>query len=134
MQEHGKLSAITIAGLQSIRTLKASALESDYFTRWSAMYARVANTDQSLAFSNDNTMLACGGANTTVLIWNVPTPKAARPGKVDQAALWGDLMGADGSNERRLTSGSKRNAFPIFRVRRTAFFSSSRAKIVCTVV
>jgi ATP-binding cassette subfamily C protein len=44
--EHGKLAGVGIAGLQSIRTLKASALESDFFARWSGFLANLSNAHQ----------------------------------------------------------------------------------------
>jgi NHLM bacteriocin system ABC transporter peptidase/ATP-binding protein len=52
VQDRGKLNALTISGLQSIRTLKASALESDFFARWTGTFAKVANAEQSIAVSN----------------------------------------------------------------------------------
>jgi len=47
--EFGKLGGISIFGLQSIRTIKASALESDFFSRWTGQFAKATNTYQSLA-------------------------------------------------------------------------------------
>jgi NHLM bacteriocin system ABC transporter peptidase/ATP-binding protein len=44
--EHGKFAGAGIAGLQSIRTLKASALESDFFARWSGFLANLSNAHQ----------------------------------------------------------------------------------------
>lgn len=51
-QEFGKLGAVAIAGLQSIRTIKASALESDFFGRWAGHYAKAINAQQELALTN----------------------------------------------------------------------------------
>ncbi len=45
----GKLHAVSISGLRSIRTLKASALESEFFSRWSGYYSKAANTQQEFA-------------------------------------------------------------------------------------
>src|SRR5206468_630854 len=49
----------------------------------------------SLAFSADGRLLACGGANTTVLVWRLPAlALPTRPGG-DPEALWRDLADAD---------------------------------------
>ncbi|MGI2908768.1 NHLP family bacteriocin export ABC transporter peptidase/permease/ATPase subunit [Tolypothrix sp. VBCCA 56010] len=48
MQEEGKVSGIAIAGLQSMETLKASGLESDFFTRWAGYYAKAINVRQDM--------------------------------------------------------------------------------------
>jgi NHLM bacteriocin system ABC transporter peptidase/ATP-binding protein len=41
--EQGKVAGAGIAGLQSIRTLKASAFESDFFARWAGFFAGFSN-------------------------------------------------------------------------------------------
>ncbi|MCG8362523.1 MAG: NHLP family bacteriocin export ABC transporter peptidase/permease/ATPase subunit [Pseudanabaenales cyanobacterium] len=51
-QDEGKLSGITIETLQSMKTIKASALESDIFARWAGRYAKVVNIQQGLALTN----------------------------------------------------------------------------------
>jgi ATP-binding cassette subfamily C protein len=48
----GKTGAVGIAGLQSIRTLKASGLESDLFARWAGFFANMYNSDQELSVVN----------------------------------------------------------------------------------
>jgi NHLM bacteriocin system ABC transporter peptidase/ATP-binding protein len=48
MQEQGKVSGVAIAGLQSMETLKASGLESDFFTRWAGHYAKALNARQDM--------------------------------------------------------------------------------------
>ena len=52
IQEYGKASGVAIAGLQSIENLKASGLESDFFSRWSGYYAKATNSQQELGVSN----------------------------------------------------------------------------------
>ncbi|MEM9213199.1 MAG: ABC transporter transmembrane domain-containing protein [Cyanobacteria bacterium P01_F01_bin.150] len=48
MQEQGKVSGVAIAGLQSMETLKASGLESDFFTKWAGYYAKSLNARQEM--------------------------------------------------------------------------------------
>jgi len=47
--EMGKAAGVSITGLQSIETLKASGLESDFFARWSGYYTKALNTFHGLA-------------------------------------------------------------------------------------
>ncbi|NES66023.1 MAG: NHLP family bacteriocin export ABC transporter peptidase/permease/ATPase subunit [Okeania sp. SIO2D1] len=54
VQDEGKLAGASIAGLQSMETLKASALESDFFSRWSGYYAKTVNTQQQLEVTNQD--------------------------------------------------------------------------------
>jgi ATP-binding cassette subfamily C protein len=53
-QELGKVSGVSIAGLQSIETLKASALESSFFGRWAGYYTKAALAGQSLERTNQS--------------------------------------------------------------------------------
>ncbi|MBD2157153.1 NHLP family bacteriocin export ABC transporter peptidase/permease/ATPase subunit [Leptolyngbya sp. FACHB-16] len=48
MQEQGKVSGVAIAGLQSMETLKASGLESDFFNRWAGYYAKSLQARQDM--------------------------------------------------------------------------------------
>jgi WD40 repeat protein len=50
---------------------------------------------QCLAFSADGKELATGGTNTTVLVWEVPTPPPAGKGKLDADGAWAGLAEAD---------------------------------------
>jgi len=52
MQEYGKADGASIAALQSIETLKASGLESDFFSRWSGYYTKALNSQQELGVTN----------------------------------------------------------------------------------
>lgn len=52
MQEQGKVSGVAIAGLQSMETLKASGLESEFFTRWAGYYAKALNARQDMESLN----------------------------------------------------------------------------------
>jgi NHLM bacteriocin system ABC transporter peptidase/ATP-binding protein len=47
--EQGKLFAISVVGLQSIETLKATGTEGDFFAKWSGHHARAINSEQTLA-------------------------------------------------------------------------------------
>ncbi len=53
VQDWGKAHGVSIAALQSIETLKASALESDFFSRWSGYYAKAASAQQDLEVTNE---------------------------------------------------------------------------------
>lgn len=52
IQEYGKAAGASIAALQSIETLKASGLESDFFSRWSGYYTKAINSQQELGVTN----------------------------------------------------------------------------------
>ena len=48
-RDFGKVDGVSIAGLQSIETLKASGLESDFFARWAGFYTKATNARSELA-------------------------------------------------------------------------------------
>lgn len=52
VQDWGKASAVGIAALQSMETLKASGLESDFFSRWSGYYTKAVRAEQDLEVTN----------------------------------------------------------------------------------
>jgi ATP-binding cassette subfamily C protein len=69
-QEQGKVDGISIAGLSSIETLKASALESSFFARWAGTYTKATTARQALERTNQTLGLLPGliSALTTVAI------------------------------------------------------------------
>jgi ATP-binding cassette subfamily C protein len=48
----GRTAGVGIAGLQSIRTLKASGIESDFFARWAGCFANLSQSHQDLSVVN----------------------------------------------------------------------------------
>ena len=53
----GKLFAVSVVGLQSIETLKATGTESDFFANWTGHHARAMNSEQKLAVYQQATNL-----------------------------------------------------------------------------
>jgi ATP-binding cassette subfamily C protein len=51
-QEAGKLEGFTIAGIQSVETMKASGMEDDFFAKWMGYFTKSSNAGQELQKSN----------------------------------------------------------------------------------
>lgn len=49
---YGKVAGVSISGLQSMETLKASGLESDFFSKWAGYYAQAINVQKDLGVTN----------------------------------------------------------------------------------
>jgi NHLM bacteriocin system ABC transporter peptidase/ATP-binding protein len=64
-QEVGKVAGVSIAGLQGIETLKASALESSFFSRWSGYYTKATLAQQELGLTS-NTLGVLPGVLSSV--------------------------------------------------------------------
>lgn len=52
VQDYGKAAGTSIAGLQYIETIKASGVESDFFSKWSGYYTKAINSQQELGVTN----------------------------------------------------------------------------------
>ncbi len=52
LQDEGKGEGAAVAGLQTMETLKASALESEFFIRWAGYFAKATNARQALGITN----------------------------------------------------------------------------------
>jgi ATP-binding cassette subfamily C protein len=69
-QSAGKLDGFTIAGIQSIETMKASGMEDDFFAKWMGYYAKSSNAGQELQKSSQVVQIIPSFVDmvTTVLI------------------------------------------------------------------
>ncbi len=52
IQDYGKAAGASISALQSIESLKASGLESDFFSRWSGYYTKAIDSQQELGITS----------------------------------------------------------------------------------
>lgn len=71
LQDRGKLVGTAMDGLQLIETLKASGLESDFFSKWSGYQAKVVNAEQRMGAMNAILMAVppvLGGINAAILL------------------------------------------------------------------
>jgi len=70
LQEYGKVSGASIAGLQNIETIKASGMESGFFHRWSGYFANASNARQGIELTNQFLGLLPGllASLTTMLV------------------------------------------------------------------
>jgi NHLM bacteriocin system ABC transporter peptidase/ATP-binding protein len=71
LQDRGKLVGTAMDGLQLIETLKASGLESDFFSKWSGYQAKVVNGEQRMGAMNAILMAVppvLGGINAAILL------------------------------------------------------------------
>jgi ATP-binding cassette, subfamily C, bacterial len=70
LQETGKLGGLAMAGLRNIETLKAGAVESDFFARWAGYYTRASNAQQRLHVTNQmlGALPTCVNAMATMLV------------------------------------------------------------------
>ena len=71
MQDQGKLAGVSMNGLQTLETLKASGAESDFFARWSGYYTKTINSQQRFAiydlFLSEGPTLLSHLNNTVIL-------------------------------------------------------------------
>lgn len=57
VQDSGKVSATTIAGIQGIETIKASGVEDGFFAKWAGSYSRASNARQQLGYASQTLSL-----------------------------------------------------------------------------
>ncbi len=73
VQDYGKASGTSIAGLQYIESIKASGIESDFFSKWSGYYTKAMNSQQELGVTNQvlSTLPTALGALSSTLVLTV---------------------------------------------------------------
>lgn len=70
-QDMGKMYGVSIAGIQTIETLKANGNEADFFTKWAGYQSKILEAMQNLELNQQMFLLApvlLGGLNTAVII------------------------------------------------------------------
>ena len=70
-QEHGKLYGASMSGLEMIESLKAGGIESDFFSGWTGIQAKVTNFEQDFKVSSTYLMLVPGllqGLNMAIIL------------------------------------------------------------------
>ena len=71
MQDAGKLYGVSVAGIQTIETLKANGNESDFFTKWAGYQSKILVATQKVELTQQLFMLApvlLGGLNTAMIM------------------------------------------------------------------
>lgn len=72
IQEKSKLMGVAMSGIQLIDTLKASAAEFDFFTRWAGQQARYSNAEQQMCASTvylSTLPVLLAGLNNAVILF-----------------------------------------------------------------
>ena len=70
-QDVGKVYGVSIAGIQTIETLKANGNEADFFTKWAGYQSKILEAMQSVELTQQMFLLApvlLGGLNTAVIM------------------------------------------------------------------
>ncbi len=72
LQERGKLYGVSINGLQTIETLKATGVETDFFARWAGYQTKTLNAEQQFSIATQVLMVVpplLTAFNTTVILF-----------------------------------------------------------------
>ena len=70
-QDMGKIYGVSIAGIQTIETLKANGNEADFFTKWAGYQSKILEAMQSVELTQQIFLLApvlLGGLNTAMIM------------------------------------------------------------------
>ena len=71
MQDAGKVYGVSVAGIQTIETLKANGNEGDFFTKWAGYQSKILDATQRAELTQQVFMLApvlLGGLNTAMIM------------------------------------------------------------------